>query len=167
MMAAEADKTTPTAQDLQSSAAESLAELLENDLPLANWTLSPLEPGILRGQIGGAVEGHTDAQRIADLTAWADLFGVRVETTRRQDHLSHNFHATYAGHDRPVPVYMFTHTEVSSGDANATGGERPARPGELCSCGNPAVTMYQTPEHGEVPYCGVPRHAKTTDEAES
>lgn len=34
--------------------------------------------------------------------------------------------------------------------------ERPARPGELCTCGRPAVVVYVTEKFGEVPYCGIP-----------
>lgn len=30
------------------------------------------------------------------------------------------------------------------------------RPGELCSCGRPAVTVYITEEFGRVGYCGIP-----------
>ncbi|WP_157430638.1 hypothetical protein [Actinomadura macra] len=37
--------------------------------------------------------------------------------------------------------------------------ERPARPGETCTCGHPAVLVYITTNFGEVPYCGVPRGA--------
>lgn len=34
--------------------------------------------------------------------------------------------------------------------------ERPARDGETCTCGAPAVTVYITERFGEVGYCGVP-----------
>lgn len=33
--------------------------------------------------------------------------------------------------------------------------ERPARPGERCTCGRPAVVVYLTEDFGEVPYCGI------------
>lgn len=33
--------------------------------------------------------------------------------------------------------------------------ERAARPGELCTCGRQAVTVFDT-ERGEVGYCGLP-----------
>jgi hypothetical protein len=33
--------------------------------------------------------------------------------------------------------------------------ERPARDGETCSCGRPAVTVSQTEKFGDVPFCGV------------
>jgi hypothetical protein len=33
--------------------------------------------------------------------------------------------------------------------------ERPARDGETCSCGRPAVTVSQTEKVGDVPFCGV------------
>jgi hypothetical protein len=35
-------------------------------------------------------------------------------------------------------------------------GERPARPGEVCDCGRPAVVVFVTGRFGDVPYCGVP-----------
>lgn len=34
--------------------------------------------------------------------------------------------------------------------------ERTARPGELCRCGRPAVTVYRTELYGDVPSCGIP-----------
>jgi hypothetical protein len=33
--------------------------------------------------------------------------------------------------------------------------ERAARPGEVCSCGQPAVIVYITEKFGDVPYCGI------------
>jgi hypothetical protein len=33
--------------------------------------------------------------------------------------------------------------------------ERPAEPGELCTCGRPAVTVFLTGRFGPVGYCGV------------
>lgn len=33
--------------------------------------------------------------------------------------------------------------------------ERPARPGELCTCGRPARVVFRA-SRGEVPYCGIP-----------
>ena len=39
-------------------------------------------------------------------------------------------------------------------DAPAT--QRPARPGEKCKCGRPAVVVYMTERFGEVGYCGIP-----------
>jgi hypothetical protein len=33
--------------------------------------------------------------------------------------------------------------------------ERPARPGELCECGRPAVVVYETERFGDVGWCGV------------
>ena len=33
--------------------------------------------------------------------------------------------------------------------------ERPAQPGELCTCGRQAVRVYVTSEHGEVGHCGI------------
>ena len=33
--------------------------------------------------------------------------------------------------------------------------ERAARPGELCDCGRPAMIVYLTQGHGEVPWCGL------------
>jgi hypothetical protein len=33
--------------------------------------------------------------------------------------------------------------------------ERPARAGELCTCGRPAVVVFVTEEWGEVGWCGV------------
>jgi len=35
-------------------------------------------------------------------------------------------------------------------------GQRPAEPGEVCSCGRPAIVVYLTEAHGPVPYCGIP-----------
>jgi hypothetical protein len=35
-------------------------------------------------------------------------------------------------------------------------GERKPWPGEVCSCGRPAVVVFVTDEHGDVPYCGIP-----------
>jgi len=32
---------------------------------------------------------------------------------------------------------------------------RPARPGERCKCGRPAVAVFLA-EHGDVPWCGIP-----------
>ena len=37
---------------------------------------------------------------------------------------------------------------------NAT--QRAARPGELCTCGRPAVQVFITDHFGEVGYCGLP-----------
>ena len=42
------------------------------------------------------------------------------------------------GHEAPAPT------------------ERPARPGEKCKCGRPAVIVYITERFGEVGYCGIP-----------
>jgi hypothetical protein len=33
--------------------------------------------------------------------------------------------------------------------------ERPAREGETCECGRPAVVVFLTEKFGEVPYCGI------------
>ncbi|MFD9249601.1 hypothetical protein [Streptomyces bottropensis] len=33
--------------------------------------------------------------------------------------------------------------------------ERPAVPGELCTCGRQAIVVYVTAEHGEVGHCGI------------
>lgn len=35
-------------------------------------------------------------------------------------------------------------------------GERPAKPGEKCTCGRPAVLVYVTEKWGDVGYCGIP-----------
>jgi len=37
--------------------------------------------------------------------------------------------------------------------------ERPAEPGETCTCGEPAVVVFVTERWGDVGYCGVPRVA--------
>jgi hypothetical protein len=34
-------------------------------------------------------------------------------------------------------------------------GQRPARPGEVCTCGDPAVVVYETARFGDVGHCGV------------
>ncbi|CAN5898250.1 hypothetical protein BH23ACT2_BH23ACT2_26210 [soil metagenome] len=34
-------------------------------------------------------------------------------------------------------------------------GRRPARPGEVCTCGDPAVVVYETARFGDVGHCGV------------
>lgn len=34
--------------------------------------------------------------------------------------------------------------------------ERPAEPGELCTCGRQAVTVIGTEQFGDVGYCGIP-----------
>lgn len=34
--------------------------------------------------------------------------------------------------------------------------ERPAQPGERCTCGRPAIIVYLTAAHGPVGYCGRP-----------
>ncbi len=34
--------------------------------------------------------------------------------------------------------------------------QREARPGELCTCGRPAVQVFITDHYGEVGYCGLP-----------
>lgn len=33
--------------------------------------------------------------------------------------------------------------------------QRPAEPGELCTCGRPAVTVIHTEEFGDVGHCGI------------
>lgn len=33
--------------------------------------------------------------------------------------------------------------------------QRPVRAGELCDCGRPAVVVYVTDDHGDVPWCGL------------
>lgn len=38
--------------------------------------------------------------------------------------------------------------------------ERPAQPGELCTCGHPAVVVYSNERFGEVGYCGAPGSAR-------
>lgn len=43
--------------------------------------------------------------------------------------------------------------------------ERSAQPGETCTCGQPAVVVYVTADHGDVPYCGIP-HVAPALEAE-
>lgn len=42
--------------------------------------------------------------------------------------------------------------------------ERPARPGETCTCGRPATLVYFTAQFGEVPYCGA-QHPADEDES--
>jgi len=42
------------------------------------------------------------------------------------------------------------------GGRDPAAGERPAKPGEVCDCGRPAVVVYLTEAHGPVPYCGIP-----------
>lgn len=42
----------------------------------------------------------------------------------------------------------------STNPTPSAGGERPARPGETCSCGRAAVVTYLTAAHGPVPFCG-------------
>lgn len=37
---------------------------------------------------------------------------------------------------------------------NLPGGQRPARPGELCACGRPARTVIETEQWGVVGHCG-------------
>lgn len=43
--------------------------------------------------------------------------------------------------------------------ADVTGGQRPAEPGEMCTCGRQAVMVFVTPRDGgsvrETGYCGV------------
>jgi hypothetical protein len=34
--------------------------------------------------------------------------------------------------------------------------ERPAQPGERCTCGRTAIVVYRSDRHGEVGYCGIP-----------
>lgn len=38
--------------------------------------------------------------------------------------------------------------------------DRPARPGEKCGCGRPAVIVYVTEKFGDVGYCGIPDGGK-------
>lgn len=33
--------------------------------------------------------------------------------------------------------------------------QRPAQPGDLCTCGRQAVVVYTSPEYGDVGHCGV------------
>jgi hypothetical protein len=33
--------------------------------------------------------------------------------------------------------------------------ERPAEPGELCTCGRQAVVVYVTEQFGDIGYCGI------------
>jgi hypothetical protein len=42
--------------------------------------------------------------------------------------------------------------------------ERPARPGETCSCGRPATIAYVHEDGPDVPYCGVPQTATAAEE---
>lgn len=39
--------------------------------------------------------------------------------------------------------------------------ERPAQPGELCTCGRQAVTVYSTEQFGDVGHCGIDGAART------
>lgn len=39
---------------------------------------------------------------------------------------------------------------------NESTNERPARPGETCTCGKPATIVFMTEQWGETPYCGAP-----------
>jgi hypothetical protein len=41
-------------------------------------------------------------------------------------------------------------------DATALDDQRPAQPGEACTCGRPAVTVYLGGDHGETGWCGQP-----------
>lgn len=36
-----------------------------------------------------------------------------------------------------------------------TSEQRPAKPGELCTCGRQAVTVFHNDEFGDVGYCGI------------
>ncbi|WP_446218296.1 hypothetical protein [Micromonospora sp. IBHARD004] len=38
----------------------------------------------------------------------------------------------------------------------STYGERPAEPGEVCTCGRPAVKVFTGGRHGDTGYCGLP-----------
>ena len=40
--------------------------------------------------------------------------------------------------------------------------QRPAQPGEVCTCGRPAVTVFVTDGHGPVGYCGIPDGGETS-----
>lgn len=51
-----------------------------------------------------------------------------------------------------------TDTPTTSPMAEST-NERPARAGEVCTCGLPATVVYLTESFGEVPYCGQPAAA--------
>jgi len=42
---------------------------------------------------------------------------------------------------------------------DATSTERRAEPGEVCTCGRPAVTVYVSPDGTETGYCGAPAPA--------
>jgi hypothetical protein len=41
------------------------------------------------------------------------------------------------------------------GEGSDRCAERPARAGELCTCGRPAIVVFVTEEWGEVGWCGV------------
>lgn len=48
--------------------------------------------------------------------------------------------------------------------------ERGARPGEVCSCGRPAIIVYMTEKFGDVGHCGISdggQHTKASERAEA
>ncbi|CAN5881591.1 hypothetical protein BH23ACT2_BH23ACT2_24270 [soil metagenome] len=44
---------------------------------------------------------------------------------------------------------------ASASEADVRPGQRHARPGEVCTCGDPAVVVYETARFGDVGHCGV------------
>jgi hypothetical protein len=54
---------------------------------------------------------------------------------------------------RPAPARRVTPTPAPAPTSDHT--ERPAQPGELCTCGRPARVVYLTKRFGEVGHCGL------------
>ncbi len=44
---------------------------------------------------------------------------------------------------------------ASAPEADVSGGRRPAKPSEVCTCGDPAKVVYETARFGDVGHCGV------------
>lgn len=83
---------------------------------------------------------HSDREPCSCLVAWVDDFMANVPVR---------------GWNAPT-VGATPTAETGRQPSPTAGGERPARVGELCSCGRPAVTVFETAQFGDVAYCGIP-----------
>lgn len=90
------------AREQQIAAARVLMDLLNEDLPLASWSLYAHDGG-LSGQISPS-QGSVQ-ERLADMQKWADRLGQQIDVTRYEKRTGGSVNV--AGAIDGVRIYIF------------------------------------------------------------
>ncbi|MBW8482135.1 hypothetical protein [Actinomadura parmotrematis] len=123
----------------QRTAVLALAQLLEHDLPAAEWTIADDEDGELNGQIFRRSLADGDDEQagevMAALTAWSAFLAERIETTAGADGTFYEVSATYR--EAPVVVWAMLRDGPKTAVQPVPGSEIPGRPGQVVGeCGH-------------------------------